>query len=143
MKLTRDFSLELTQLNKALGTDFAIISHIKDKDYFVLQVASELKMINIGDQYETVNTYCNEVMETRHIVTYDKVGAIRAMTLHPIYTAMQLEAYVGEPLFFQNSIVGTLNFSGFDPKSPGFCEEDIAQVKALAREIEANIIEDD
>jgi GAF domain-containing protein len=140
MKLKRDFAKELTQLNKILGTDFAIISHIQNNDYFVLQVASELKMINIGDQYETVNTYCNEVIETRHIVTYNKVGAIRAMTLHPIYTAMQLEAYIGEPLFFNDAIFGTLNFSGFDPKNPSFSVDEIEQVKTLARKIEANIV---
>jgi GAF domain-containing protein len=139
MILNRSFNAELSALNGLLGTDFGIISRILNDEYTVLDVASELSTINIGDQFRTVDTYCNEVVETNDLVTYPNVGVIRAMTLHPIYTAMQLEAYIGEPLHHHGAIVGTLNFSGFDPKRPDFSTDEVAKVKALAREIEMSL----
>jgi GAF domain-containing protein len=139
MKLTKDFDQELRTINQMLGADFAIISHIRSNNYDVIAVASELEHVNIGDRFITENTYCNEVIDTRNTVTYEHVARIKAMILHPIYTAMQLEAYIGEPLWLNGEIVGTLNFSGFMPKDQGFSDSEIAAVKSLARQIEEAI----
>jgi hypothetical protein len=143
MKLTRSFQKELAEFNEKLGSDFAIISHILHNKYTVVDVASELETIKIGDEFETQNTYCREVVDGDEVVTYNQVGSIKAMVLHPIYTAMQLEAYIGEPLHSNGNIVGTLNFSGFSPKSPLFTDEEIAEVKALARSIEESMNTDE
>ena len=139
MKLNKDFTPELNEINTMLGSDFAIISRIKDNDYEVAYVASELPTVKQGDHFETKNTYCNEVVNTNDVVTYDQVGKIRAMVLHPIYTAMQLEAYIGVPLRYEGNVIGTLNFSGFMPKSTGFSEEEVSKVHALAAQIEGSI----
>ena len=139
MKLTRDFSEDLEAVRTALGCDFAIISHIKKNDYEVAAVNSELTNVQLGAHFQIQDTYCNAVIKTRNTVTYDKVGSIKAMILHPIYTAMQLEAYIGEPIRAKGDIIGTLNFSGFKPKKPPFNDKDVRLVKALAKEIEAAI----
>lgn len=136
MQLTQEFKERLDLLKQKLGSDFAIISYIKGQTYTVVEVASELATINKGDQFVTKDTYCNEVIYTDQMITYPKVGAIRAMVRHPIYTALQLEAYIGEPLHHHGCVVGTLNFSGFDPKQPSYTNEEIDAVKALARDIE-------
>lgn len=140
MQLQEDFSTDLKRLNQELGADFAIISRIIDDDYEVIAVESELTNVQQGAHFVTQNTYCNEVIDTADMVTYEHVARIKAMVLHPIYTAMQLEAYIGEPIRYKNAIVGTLNFSGFDPKRDGFSEQEMADVKALARRIEAAIV---
>ncbi len=139
MKLLRDFTEDLETVRTTLGCDFAIISHIDKSDYEVAAVNSELSHVKLGAHFEIQDTYCNAVVETKNTVIYDKVGAIKAMVLHPIYTAMQLEAYIGEPLRVSNKIVGTLNFSGFMPKKPAFNAADIQIVKALAKKVEAAI----
>lgn len=139
MQLTKDFTEELNKINQLLGSDFAIISRVKGDDYEVAYVASELTTVNQGDHFETKNTYCNEVINSNETVTYDQVGIIQAMVLHPIYTAMQLEAYIGVPLRHNGDVIGTLNFSGFLPKSNGFSEQEIAKVHKLAGDIERSI----
>jgi len=61
--------------------------------------------------------------------------------LHPVYEAMQLEAYLGIPLFHEDKVVGTLNFSFYDPRQPDFTDEEIAKSQALADRIEQAIVE--
>lgn len=139
MKLKRTFTAEMSELNQRFGSDFAIISHIEHNRYTVVEVASKLDIIAQGAEFKTEETYCNEVVNRNDLVTYNEVGSISAMVLHPIYTAMQLEAYIGEPLHSNGQVIGTLNFSGFAAKEPKFTEEEIQQVKNLAREIEQNI----
>ena len=140
MRLTKDFNKELVQLSQLLGADTAIISCITGQVYEVLAVASKLSTLRPGDQFETRNTYCNQVMTYQRTVTYAQVGTDKAMVLHPVYTAMQLEAYVGEPLFKDGVIVGTLNFSAFLPKKPDFSLTELEQVGTLARAIESALV---
>jgi len=139
MKLNKDFHPQMAAVRAQLNCDFAIISHIVDQDYTVVAVDGVLDTVKQGDLFEVQNTYCHAVVEGGDTITYNEVGNIKAMVLHPIYTAMQLEAYIGEPLQKNGKVVGTLNFSGFGPKQPPFQEADIALVRSLAREVEAAI----
>jgi GAF domain-containing protein len=136
MKLTSDFSGQLKELNRELRTDYAIISHIVNQDYEVLTIESQFDVISPGDHFEIQNTYCNQVLDTNDTVMYAQVGIIKGMVRHPVYTAMQLEAYIGEPLRKDGRVVGTLNFSGYERKNPNFIQDEINKVKALARSIE-------
>jgi GAF domain-containing protein len=141
MQLVQNFTVEMIELNQQLGSDFAIISSITGKDYEVLAVASKLDTVKKGAIYDIHNTYCEQVINDQDLVMYTQVGTIRAMTLHPVYTAMQLEAYIGEPLFKDGVIVGTLNFSGFLPKRPAYSKTEIENVKALARKVENALVD--
>jgi GAF domain-containing protein len=142
----KNFQLELerdlTLLNERLASDFAIISRIKGGDYEVVAVISNFDSVKKGDHFVTQDTYCSEVVNSDSPVTYSCVGSIQHMILHPIYTAMQLEAYLGVPLHYKGKIVGTLNFSGFSPKIPEFSEEDITDVLKLADVIEGTMESD-
>lgn len=137
MQLTRDFTDDIQGLKQRLGSDTAIISHVSGKDYKVLAVVSQVSSVRPGGVYELGNTYCREVIDRQDTVIYNQVGTIEAMLLHPVYTALQLEAYIGEPLRQDGAIIGTLNFSAFLPKRPPFSAADIEDVKALARRVEA------
>ncbi len=140
MELAEDFTDRLGELNRLFSTDFAIISHIDGADYIVLQVASELDSISVGQQFVTEDTYCNLVVDKDKTVVFDQVGYVESMKLHPVYTTFQLESYIGHPLHKAGHVVGTLNFSGFEPKSPPFNDQDRQRVIDLAKAIESVII---
>lgn len=141
MKLTHDFSSQLKLLRKQLQADFALISHVDGLDYQVLAADSDLDLISVGDKFETQNTYCNEVINKQAMVAYEHVGSVEQMINHPIYTTIQLESYIGVPLFIKGVVVGTLNFSGFNKKVPSYSDEERSQVDHLAREIEKTLTE--
>ena len=139
MYLERDFSAELAQMNQFLATDLAIISEVQGDEYTVVQTASEPSMLKPGDRFVCRDTYCNAVLDEAKTIVFNEVGKVASMVLHPVYTAMQLEAYIGTPLVFSGRIVGTLNFSGFAAKVPGFSAAEQAQVEAFAQRVVAAI----
>ena len=139
MKLKKDFHDDLVQIREELHADFVIIAQIIDTEYTVLDIASDFDLITIGQQFVTEDTFCNDVVNTGKMVRYAHVGSVHELTLHPVYTAMQLEAYLGLPLFFEDKVVGTLNFSFYDPRQPDFTDEEIDKAWELAHRIEENI----
>ncbi len=141
MKLSEDFHSELLQIRNELHADFAIIAQIIDTEYTVIDIASDFDVISQGQQFVTEDTFCNDVFNTGKMVRYAHVGSVHELTLHPVYEAMQLEAYLGIPLFHEDKVVGTLNFSFYDPRQPDFTDEEIAKSQALADRIEQAIVE--
>ncbi|MDN3648090.1 GAF domain-containing protein [Reinekea marina] len=144
MSLKQDYQQKLEQLNNLLNTDVGIISQIEGAHYTVAQTFSYINTIQSGNQYLIQETYCKEVIAQQKLISYAHVGRIRSMVLHPIYTAMQLEAYIGLPILSpEGEVFGTLNFSGLMPKPNGFSEEEIALVTELRDEIEQSLAERD
>lgn len=140
MKLKKDFSVALQQIRHDLAADFAIISQLRDREYTVLEIASDFGAIFHGQKFATDNNFCNDVVNSGEMVRFAHVGSVHETALHPVYGAMQLEAYLGIPLQHGSEVVGTLNFSFYDPRQPDFKEEDIDKAWALAREIEEAIV---
>lgn len=139
MKLSEDFSAELLQIRQDLHADFVIISQIVGTEYTVLDIASDFDVITQGQKFVTEDTFCNDVVNTGKLVRYAHVGSVHKLTLHPVYTAMQLEAYLGIPLFHEGEVVGTLNFSYYDPRQPDFTDTEIEKALQFAQRIEASI----
>ncbi|EAR08071.1 GAF domain-containing protein [Reinekea blandensis] len=135
MQLTRSFAEPLSALNDDLGTDIAIISSVVDACYTILEVQAPSDFLDAGRRFPLGDTYCHQVVQDAKTISYDALGRIRAEILHPVYTAMQLEAYVGTPLWYERKIIGTLSFSGFGPKVGGFNAQDLKKVEQLAAEI--------
>ena len=135
MQLTRSFAEPLSALNDYLGTDIGIISFVEEPFYTILEVQAPNDFLVSGKRFLIGDTYCHQVVHGAKTVSYDALGRIRAKILHPVYTAMQLEAYVGTPLWYEGRVVGTLSFSGFSPKAGGFSAQDLEKVEQLAAEV--------
>ncbi|NKB34429.1 MAG: GAF domain-containing protein [Pseudomonadales bacterium] len=139
MNLSEDFHADLVQIRNELHADFVIISQIAGTEYTVLDIASDFEVITKGQQFVTEDTFCNDVVNTGKMIRYAHVGSVHELTLHPVYTAMQLEAYLGLPLFHEDKVVGTLNFSYYDPRQPDFTDEEIEKALEFATRIESAI----
>jgi GAF domain-containing protein len=139
MQLTRDFNQELDTLRCQYEADFGIVSHISGDEYTILALATDSDLFNVGDRFETADTYCREVISSNAVIDHPCVGDIHAMRLHPIYTALQLEAYLGLPLRVQGGVVGTLNFTAFEPRVNPLSQPEIQAAKILAAEIEQSL----
>ena len=51
---------------------------------------------------------------------------------HPAYSELQLEAYIGAPVYLDNRPYGTLNFSSIEPRADEFTDSEIQYVQMMA-----------
>ena len=139
--LAQSFYDQLEALRLSLNADFAMVSSIVGNVYTIMAVTSELELASVkaGKVFRCEDSYCDQVLKGQKMVIHTHINRITNRVLHPVYTAMQLESYIGEPLWKGGNVVGTLNFSGFMHKKEGYLAESIEQVKSLARAIETEL----
>lgn len=114
-----------------------IVSNIHDQRYVIKAVYSKLgEIFTPGQEFALADTYCAAVSKSHRTITYKQVGAIPAMILHPVYVAVQLESYIGTPLYDKNkSFIGTLNFSSHAIRRNEYSEAEIALIEHMADKI--------
>lgn len=114
-----------------------IISHIDKQNYIIKHTYSSLgEIFQPGDSFELENTYCEAVCRQNKTITYIQVGNIPEMRLHPVYVAVQLESYIGSPIFdLENKVIGTINFSSHEVRPSHFTEEEIQDIEMMAKRI--------
>ncbi|HEY9052197.1 MAG TPA: GAF domain-containing protein [Gammaproteobacteria bacterium] len=114
-----------------------IVSEIHSQSYLIKAVYSKLgEVFTPGQEFELANTYCAAVSKTHKTITYKQVGAIPTMILHPVYVAVQLESYIGTPLYDKNkSFIGTLNFSSHAIRRNDYSAEEIVLIERMAKKI--------
>lgn len=116
-----------------LDLETGIISKVHNNNYTLLYLNSPLDILEENSIFELENTYCNAVVEHESCIYYQQVGKIRTMRSHPVYQNLKLESYIGMPLFLDNKLYGTLNFSSQQIKPKAFSWHELELIKLLAR----------
>ncbi|MBT7890536.1 MAG: PAS domain S-box protein, partial [Deltaproteobacteria bacterium] len=115
----QDFEKLLTDYLKTgcdlLHLSTGIVSRIKGQSYIIMAVHSDLELEK-GMVFELEDTYCAKVVKREKTIGYAWVGHVQDMKNHPVYKNMKLEAYIGAPIYVNEKIFGTINFSDLKPK---------------------------
>jgi len=113
-----------------------IVSHItKEKKYYVKDVVTDLDVINKGDEYELEGTYCREVYQSQETLGFPCIAQISELKDHPVYVNLKLEAYLSAPIFVNDKLYGTLNFTSLIPREHGFSEHEHDLISMMASAI--------
>ena len=112
-----------------------ILSRIEDETYTVKEVFDEQHRVVSGDQFPLGNTYCSEVAGSGNTLAYAHVGGMPEMKNHPVYQNMKLESYIGTPVFANNELYGTLNFSASRIRKEGFNRNEKEYIELMAQAI--------
>ena len=137
--LRKRLSVILQQGLDYFSLELGIVSHIADSLYTV--IASESKTISIpdGTQYALKDTYCTDVVRTNKTKYFEDAATISELIKHPCYLNTQLRAYIGTPVFKDNSFWGTLNYSSLRPRKIPYSEADVEFLENQAKQIAQNI----
>jgi|GEM_PF-2270021 len=119
---------------KIFNCKTGIISRI-DKDYYTVWATKNDMNIKKGDVYELKNTFCNLVVEENKTISFHHGGSIDHIKNHPVYLNQKLETYISTPLFVNNKIFGTLNFSSPNIKEKPFEENENEFIEIMAKSI--------
>ena len=105
---------------EVFGLETGIVSEIKDETYIVRDVISPLEVLEKGQEFALEDTYCREVIKSRQVLGFPKVGELEYMNCHPVYQNLKLEAYLSSPIFVGDELFGTLNFTSVAAREHGF-----------------------
>lgn len=118
-----------------------IVSRItEDKQYIVKDVVTPLEVLNPGAVFELEGTYCREVYKTLEVIGLPHVGEIEEMKGHPVYQNLKLEAYISAPIFVNNKLYGTFNFTSTTPREYGFSEHEMDLISLMSTSIGSFIL---
>ena len=123
-----------------LSMKCGIISYVEGNRYTVLHVftTSNEYQISAGDVFDLGITYCKLTLEENKPLGFNH-AAITKYAHHPSYTALQLESYLGAPLYFNNQAFGTLNFTSIEPREQEFTEGEKYYIQLMAQWISSGL----
>jgi diguanylate cyclase (GGDEF)-like protein len=141
----KGFDIQVSQLImmglERFDLDIGILSRIENGTYTVLHcVTPEGVELNAGDTFDYDMTYCEITCSSFGPVMIENMGLNDKYATHPAYEAFGLESYIGIPIFVDDEVFGTLNFSSAIPYPRAFKEIDIDALKLMASWIEVEII---
>lgn len=121
--------------------DIGILSKVEGDKYTVQYcVTPEGVPLSQGDSFDYQATYCEITCRASCPISIEHCGAHDLYATHPAYQAFGLESYIGIPIYVDNEIYGTLNFSSPTPYYRKFKEMDIDVMKLMASWIEVELV---
>lgn len=118
-------ALDLT--TSFLGMDVGIISEIKDDKYCIKYFSPDnLEMVK-NQQFELGITYCSLTLKEKELVAIPSMKDSEYHG-HPCYKEWHLESYMGIPLYVEDKIFGTLNFSSAEASTIEAVDKDMLRL---------------
>ena len=141
----KGFDIQITQLImlglERFNLDIVILSRVEKDVYTVLYcITPEEVDLNPGDVFDYRSTYCQITCSSFGPVAIEHMGKDDKYAKHPAYEAFGLESYIGVPIFIDEEIFGTLNFSSARAYPRSFEDIDIDALKLMASWIEVELI---
>lgn len=119
-----------------LSLDIGLVSRIIGEQYIVNWVASKTANILPGDTFALGETYCRLMLDAEDIFYTTQAGQDTRFSGHPCYQQLQLESYIGTPLYLSGEVWGTLNFSSARARHQPFTPVEIELVKLITNAVE-------
>lgn len=118
------------------GLETGIVSHINEKEiYHVMDVISPVEALVVGLEFPLEDTYCREVYNTEKVLGFPCVGDLDFMKCHPVYVQLKLEAYLSAPIYVEDKLYGTFNFTSTNRREHGFSQNEHNLIELMANSI--------
>ncbi|HEX9923452.1 MAG TPA: ATP-binding protein, partial [Anaerolineae bacterium] len=137
-EVDQQFKMALEAGAILLDLDSGIISQIEDDNYTVIHCYAPSDPLQPGQTFELGQTYCDLTFKADQVIGIDHAGQSE-YSGHPCYRALQLEAYLGVPLWVNGQRFGTLNFSSLSPRKTPFNEADQDFVRLMGQWVSATL----
>lgn len=112
-----------------------IISRIEQQTYVIEAVYSDLGSLQRGAILDLKNTYCAVVVQQCQTVTYRHVGDDPVMQNHPSCKKLNLQSYIGTPIFVDGDVYGTLCLASSEIRHQDFNEHEREIIELMAQSL--------
>ena len=112
-----------------------IVGIVTEDVYTVYALESNLKSLFPKMQLSLQDTYCAGVVEKQETISYNCVGEIARMSVHPLYKSLRFESYIGTPIFVNGALYGTLCFASQYCRAKDFSDRERETIEMMAQSI--------
>ena len=131
--LNKDLFIQLLIAGRSiLNLQVGIVSKVYGEKYELIAIDDVSNEFKGGDILQLDQTYCREVIATGKTIALSEIDGVRGLRKHPLYVANTLEAYIGAPIQFNESVWGTINFSSMLIRHNKFTSTEIKLVNSYA-----------
>ncbi|MBD3748184.1 MAG: GAF domain-containing sensor histidine kinase [Sphingobacteriales bacterium] len=117
-----------------LEAETGIICNIIDDKYRILEYHSSINTPNLkGEILNLSDTFCEFTIKENKVLSVSDIKKDDKYNSHPSATKFGLSAYIGIPISFNDSEIGTLNFSSSKRKEIPFSQSDRDFVQYLGQ----------
>lgn len=127
----------LREARETLGLEMGIVSHIVNDKYHVMAIDAGHNMIVPGEIFSLEDTVCNAVIREERFISLTSYHSPEGLREHPVYEAMKLEAYVAAPIWVNDEIWGTVNFTSTMTRPHPFTDDEKNLVRDCAKKVSA------
>lgn len=120
---------------KTLNLSMGIVSRIENDSYTILAVKSETNVFVAGETFALQDTFCRDVYLSEKPLALVNLDEDRSLMAHPLYQTLPLQAYISAPIYENNAVCGTLNFSSMRQRQSTFSKSDLDYIEAQAQRI--------
>lgn len=122
------------------GLEIGIVSHIEQEldKYHIDYIVADDVPFKQGDVLKLGETYCVFTIDAGNVVSTAQAG-ISVFASHPCYINSKLESYIAAPLYVDNMLYGTVNFSSARARSDSFSAKEESLMKMITQWIGGEI----
>lgn len=115
-----------------LGVDVSLVGEIADGQYFVRHACDPQGRFLAGMVMPLEATPCQVVFNNRATVFHPEMARHPALAGLPMVAELNLQAYVGTPIWIDGGLWGVLAFAGMSAQTARLQQEDIAFIELVA-----------
>jgi len=116
------------------GVAAGVVSYVRGPTYIVEQCVTRRLPLEPGQAFPIERTYCAVTLERGEPVAVS-CAAESEFVRHPAYADMQLETYIGAPLFVDGRPFGTVAFFDQNRRVERFASADLELIRQLAHRV--------
>ena len=115
-----------------LGVDVSLVGEIVDGQYLVRHACDPAGRFLAGMAMPLEATPCQVVFNSRSTVFHPEMARHPALAGLPMVAELNLQAYVGTPIWIDGGLWGVLAFAGMSAQTARLRQEDIAFIELVA-----------
>jgi signal transduction histidine kinase/CheY-like chemotaxis protein len=120
---------------EVLNFSAGAVGQVQEQSYTFVAIQSDFEQLLPGLTADLKDTYCGKVVEQRRTVAFHHVGQVNEMRCHPLYQLLQLESYLGTPIWVDGELYGTLCFFDRRARPQGFENHEKEIIELMAQSI--------
>lgn len=114
------------------GMAIGVISRIHADRYDMLHVVGPTDVARSGDSFPLSVAYCCHALNARGAFAIDDIPQAPEACNHPSYQRFRLESYIGDLLYIDHEVIGSINFTHPSPRG-AFTAIDLDVIRMFAQ----------